>query len=123
MPVEKCQSILTKLTPNLIELEGLLTKWPSIGEWKNYNRAILAANSEMEKKATMSDEDPQIAVREECKAGACASAWAQYYECTQRVNAAGGTEANPDAQCTAWYLDFYKCSDVCGKDKLFKILK
>ena len=28
----------------------------------------------------MSDEDPQIAVREECKAGACASAWAQYYE-------------------------------------------
>eukprot|EP01048_Picozoa_sp_COSAG05_P011883 COSAG05_NODE_1151_length_5713_cov_19.933915_4_plen_140_part_00 len=42
-------------------------------------------------------------------------------QCTVRVNR--DHKDNPEAQCTAYYLDFFKCADACQAKALFAQLK
>ena len=114
----------------------------------------------------MSDEDPILKTREDCRVSKCAAAWADYHEvcaarphrrpptfvnalrtfswaaswsfcllcvltscthprpapqCTVRVNK--DHKDNPEAQCTAQYLDFFKCADACQAKALWSVLK
>jgi hypothetical protein len=67
------------------------------------------------------DEEPvdqKIEVIDTCKATKCAIDWEKYMSCAKRIEG----HSNPEANCTSWYLDFWKCADECGKNELFKRL-
>ena len=71
----------------------------------------------------MADEDDEpvdqkIDVIDTCKATKCAIDWEKYMSCAKRIEG----HSNPEANCTSWYLDFWKCADECGKNELFKRL-
>ena len=60
--------------------------------------------------------DQKIAIVEACRTGECAKKWGLYTSCVSRVEDPSnprGISKDPEANCTSWYLDFWKCADKC----------
>jgi ubiquinol-cytochrome c reductase subunit 6 len=62
--------------------------------------------------------DPKVLAENECN-GRCASQWAQYNACAQRIS----NDKTGEKNCSGQYFDVWKCIDQCVRStSLFSLL-